>query len=104
MDVESRCLRDLDYHRNQCIEQYEWGNHPRCSHGSTDYIAVAKLRIPTLQKLNGCLDLAMIILVAFLSDTQCLSTCVWNVCAHVAHGPTENFIANLQPHFDGTDF
>ena len=27
----------------------------------------------------------MIILVAVISDSQCLSTCVWNVCARVAH-------------------
>ena len=30
----------------------------------------------TLQKLNGCFDLAVVILVAVLSDTQRLCTCV----------------------------
>ena len=43
----------------------------------------------TLQKLNGRFDLAMVILVAVLSDTQCvcrhvyLSSVIFNVCARV---------------------
>ena len=57
--------------------------HITCTH--TMHIHVCMY---TLQKLNGCFDRAMVILIAVLSDTQmfvdvCLSSVILNVCPRV---------------------
>ena len=45
-----------------------------------------------------CKNWMVVILFAVLCDTQCLCTCVWNVCACVAHRPAQTLSITKDKH------